>query len=326
MPPLVSVILPTLEAQADLERLLPSLAAQRLWPRAELIAIDSDSSDRTRELLLAFGADVSLIPRSEFRHGATRNRAAALARGEFLAFLSQDVALAGPDYLEQLLAPFADPRVAGVTARVLPHPGSDLLTARTVLDLPEARREPALRELPPGLGLWEIPAQERMRLLRFNNVASAARAEVFRAIPFPDLSFAEDFAWAARVLTAGHRLAFAPQALAFHGHSYGLRTAFERYAVDACFHRQAHGYRIRPGLASALKGLLFELGADWRAARGGQGGSPAAGRLGDLLRAPWLRAAQVAGQWAGSQGWQPRRFRAPPVRRELPFLNASPGS
>jgi hypothetical protein len=191
-----------------------------------------------------------------------------------------------------------------------------------VLDLPEAGLEPALRELPPGLGRWQISAEERMRLLRFNNVASAARARVFRAIPFPDLAFAEDFAWAARILTAGHRLAFAPRALAFHGHSYGLRSAFERYAVDACFHRQAHGHRIRPGLTSALKGLLFELGADWRAARRGLGG----GRLGDLLRAPGLRGAQIAGQWAGSLGWQPRRFRPRPVRRELPFLNASPGS
>jgi rhamnosyltransferase len=313
--PLVSVILPTLEAEPDLERLLPSLAAQSLWPRCELVAIDSDSKDRTRELLLAFGADVARIAKRDFRHGATRNRAAAAARGEFLAFLSQDVALAGPDYLEQLIRPFADPRVAGVTARVLPHPESDLLTARTVEDLPEAREEPRLHALAPGTSLATLPAVERMALLRFNNVASAARAEVFRRIPFPDLAFAEDFAWAARVLTAGYTIAFEPRALARHGHSYALKSVFERYAVDACFHRQSHGHRIRPGLLSAARGLCFELAADWRAAHRGAAGVP----WGDLLRAPGLRLAQIAGQWAGSQGWQPRRFRPAPVIRQLNF-------
>ena len=94
----------------------------------------------------AWGARVQRIERSEFRHGPTRNLLAAQARGELLVFLSQDALPDGSDFLKKLTAPFHDPRVAGSTARVLPHEDDDPLTARTVLSAPEAATESAVCE------------------------------------------------------------------------------------------------------------------------------------------------------------------------------------
>jgi GT2 family glycosyltransferase len=303
--PRISILLPTWNGERDLQRLLPALRAQEGFADAELIVTDSSSSDGTRALLEAFGADLDVIPASAFGHGRTRNAMARRARGEFLVFLSQDVVPANPRYLAELLEPFADPRVAGVTARVLPAPDDDPLAARTVLDLAEASAEPWVHDLDGLPGVWALSAPERGRVLRFNNVASAVRASVFRALPFPDVSFGEDFAWAARALTAGHRLAYAPRAVAYHAHRYGPRAAFRRYRTDAEFHAQVHGWRMRPTLLATLRGLCYELNADvaWLVRERPRG------LLRALVRAPGLRAAQVLGQYVGSRGRGPRVWR-----------------
>lgn len=295
--PRVSILLPTLDGEQDLEQLLPVLAQQRLEGGFELLAVDSSSSDRTRELLRAAGAEIEVIPRADFRHGETRNRCAQRARGEFLVFLSQDVLPANEHFLQRLVDAFADPRVAGACGRVLPHPSNDPLTARTVLDLPEAGESGWVRDLDALGGVWRLTAEERAGFLRFNNVASCVRASVFARIPFPPVSFGEDFAWASRVLHRCLRIAFVPEARAYHAHRYTMRAAYERYRVDAAFHRQAHGWRMRPSLASALRGFVYELYEDARTcARRGSGDV-----LRYLWRAPGLRAAQVLGQYAGGR-------------------------
>ena len=296
-PPRASIVIPTWNGERELAVLLPALERQEFEGGWELCAVDSSSTDGTRELLRAAGARVRTIDQRDFRHGATRNLGATDARGELIVFLSQDVLPEGDHFLEQLLAPFADPRVAGSYSRVLPAPGDDPLAARTVLDLPEASEQAWVRDLDEVGAVWDLEPIERGRYLRFNNVASAIRASVFSEIPFPDMRFAEDFAWAARALTAGWRVAYAPESVVYHAHRYDLGTAYARYRTDATFHREVHGWRMRPTLLSALRGFLYEVREDARylAGDGGSGGwSP-------LLRSPGLRAAQVLGQYVGSR-------------------------
>ncbi|QDU67075.1 glycosyltransferase family 2 protein [Engelhardtia mirabilis] len=296
--PLVSIVLPTLNGRADLERLLPRLAEQELEGGFELLAVDSSSSDGSVELLEQAGADVRRIRREDFSHGGTRTERAADAKGEFLVFLSQDALPSDSHFLARLIEPFADPRVAGAYARVLPNPGDDLLTARTVLDLPEASPEPGVRDLDQVAGLWELPPIQRVAHIRFNNVASAIRRSAFAEIPFPTIDFGEDVAWAARALTSGWRLAYAPAAVAYHAHRYSARKAFARYRQDARFHRAAHDWAMRPTLGSAARGWCFELASDLREVRR----AGVLRHLGDLLRAPVLRGAQILGQYVGSRG------------------------
>lgn len=300
--PLCSILLPTLNAAETLPDLLEALRAQELRGQFELLAIDSSSTDATRALLEEFGADCEVIPAEEFGHGRTRNRAARRARGEFLVFLSQDSIPQGPQFLTQLLVSFDDPRVAGTYARVMADTRSDPLAVRTVLELPEASEVPGVRDLDHVEGVWDLSGEERGTYLRFNNVASAVRAEVFREIPLPEVGFGEDFAWAARILTAGHRIAFAPQAVARHVHEYSMGSAYRRYRLDAEFHAQIHGWRMRPSLAAALKGLAYELYLDarWLARE------RPSGTLLALLRAPGLRGAQILGQYLGSRGRGPQ--------------------
>ena len=294
--PLVSILLPTWNGADTLEELLPSLERQDYPGEVRIHAFDSGSVDGTLELLDQYGADVQRIDKREFSHGGTRNQIAARAQGEYFVFLSQDVVPKDETFLRLLLEPFADGRVAGTSARVLPFPDSDPLTARTVLDLPEADEQSFVRDLDDIGPVWAVDAPTRVEYLRFNNVASAIRGEIFRKYPFPEVEFGEDFAWAARVLTAGYRIAYTSKSVVYHGHSYSPREAYRRYRVDAAFHRAAHGWNMRPNLFSVLRGIAFELKADVDHVRGDHWHGAK-----HLLRAPALRAAQVWGQYRGAK-------------------------
>ncbi len=294
--PKVSILIPTCDGAEDLRRLLPALALQRVDGPLECLAIDSSSDDGSVGLLREAGFDVTVIPRSEFGHGRTRNALASRARGEFLIFLSQDALPLGADFVARMVAPFEDPTIAGVTARVLPNEGDDALTARTVTESPEASPRSETRRWTSPSDYGQMSGPERVALLRFNNVASCIRASVLAEVPFPEVPFGEDFAWAARAMASGHAIHHAGDASVRHAHRYGPRAAFDRYRIDAVFHREFHGFAVRPGLLSALRGVAYELSRDLAyMARHGL-------RLADVARAPFLRAAQVFGQYVGSRG------------------------
>src|SRR4051812_25194643 len=107
--PRISIILPTLDGEAHLKRLLPMLAVQEVAGGFEIRAIDSQSSDASQRLLEAAGARWSKIARAEFKHGATRNLCARDSRAEFLVFLSQDALPRDVTFLARLVAAFDDP-------------------------------------------------------------------------------------------------------------------------------------------------------------------------------------------------------------------------
>src|SRR5258706_2870522 len=295
--PRVSILLPTREGERDLERVLPVLARQRVEGGVEYLATDTASHDRSVALLRAAGFAVETIRPEEFGHGRTRNALAARARGEFLVFFSQDALPEGEDFVERLVAPFADERLAGTYPRMLPKPGADALTAPSALGGPQASAEPEPYELAPGKRLEELPLEEALAMVAFNNVASAIRARVWRELSFPDVVFGEDLAWAARALAAGWRLRFTPECVVRHAHRYGPLSAFERYRVDAAFHRRAHGHRLRPSLYLLVRGFLHECRLDLAYVRA-HGGSSA------LWRSPCLRGPPGLGQLYGSRGWR----------------------
>ena len=279
--PSVSICLPTWNGERDLARLLPALARQRIEGGCEIVAIDSSSSDGTRALLERAGARVETIPQREFGHGRTRNALARLARAERIVFLSQDCEPRDADTLATLARVLDDARTAGAFARLLPRPDDDPLTARTVLDHVDASEASWVGE--PGAAD-----------VRFNDVASAVRRSVLLEIPFPDVAFGEDVAWARAVLARGLRVRFEPRAVVWHAHRYTPAQAFERYRIDAAFQREQFGRRVRPDVLSVAKGIAHELARDLRymARHGGWSHLP---------RALALRAAQVRGQRAGSR-------------------------
>jgi GT2 family glycosyltransferase len=95
-----------------------SVAAQTVAPLETIVVADHNPAllDRVRRRLPAVRALGNSAPRGL---SGARNSGIAVARGEVIAFLDDD-AVAEPDWLERLLAPYADPAVIGVGGAVEP--------------------------------------------------------------------------------------------------------------------------------------------------------------------------------------------------------------
>jgi glycosyltransferase involved in cell wall biosynthesis len=116
---LISVIVPTYNEEQNISICLQSLNRQTL-PRDtyEIIVVDGNSKDRTREIASTF-ADQVFVQTSK-KVGGARNDGAMVARGEILATTDADCVLP-EDWLERIRDDFArDPAIVQVYGLVYP--------------------------------------------------------------------------------------------------------------------------------------------------------------------------------------------------------------
>ena len=229
--PTVSVVIPTLNAGIQFGQLLAALRSQRLSGSVEILVIDSGSCDGSIELARAAGASVTSIPRRFFHHGRTRNHAIQVSRGEFVVMTVQDALPVDDSWLARLLAPLLEfPVVAGSYGlQAAPATAGLLARARSAVWC-ESRSQASVRSLAAPADFWEMPAEQRLELIRFDDVTSCVRRSVWEQIPFPEHDYGEDMGWAKSVLLAGHQVAFVPAAQVWHCHErtwlYELRRAY----------------------------------------------------------------------------------------------------
>jgi glycosyltransferase involved in cell wall biosynthesis len=90
--PCVSFVIPVLNAERDIKRCLTSINNLQCEEGAyEVIVLDNGSTDCTQQVVREMGFVCQVIP--EVKVGALRNHGAAIARGDYLAFIDADVEL-----------------------------------------------------------------------------------------------------------------------------------------------------------------------------------------------------------------------------------------
>jgi rhamnosyltransferase len=229
----VSLLLPTKNGEKYLAEVLQRISAQQQgsFQLCEIIAIDSGSRDRTVEILRRHQVRLWQIQPQEFGHGKTRNFAAAQAHGEFLVFLSQDATPADEYWLENLLAPLhEDPLVAGAFSRHRPRPDCHPMEWHRIVAYElHSQSEVQVYSAVGNPDYEQNPARYRI----FANNSSVIRRAVWEQIPFPEVEFAEDQAWAEQVLKAGYKTAYAAKSMVIHSHGYGPWVNFCRHFEHA---------------------------------------------------------------------------------------------
>lgn len=217
----ISVIVPTLNAENDIEGLLASIRSQSLRP-IEVLVVDSSSEDRTVEIVQKYH-DVRLlqIDRREFNHGATRDMALRKTCGDVVCFLTQDAIPASDHYFERLVAPLAnDCDVALVSGRQLPKP--------------DARRfEQLVRHFnyPDSPSVKSSKDLEKYGIKTFfaSDTCSAYRRTAYLECGgFERVNTNEDMLMAARFIAAGMKVAYEPGAEVFHSHNLTPSQQFAR--------------------------------------------------------------------------------------------------
>lgn len=225
----VTVIIPTLNGERYLERLLSMLEHQDFAGSFEVLVVDSGSTDGTLTIVRDHPAvRLHEIPNSEFGHGKTRNLAARLARGRLLAYLTQDAIPITPGWLGSLVEPL-DPEGADAVAvfgKQVPRPGCFPLQKYEIQAVFARFGD---RPVLYGKGDREPSAAEMDLLAFYSDVNSATRRDfLLDVIPYRDLSYSEDMAFARDLIGAGYRKAYSPEGSVEHSNDLSLRQYGKR--------------------------------------------------------------------------------------------------
>ncbi len=220
----VSVIIPALNAEKELPGLLKALSGQTLQAE-EIIVTDSESADGTRQTAEAAGARVIQVPRKDFDHGGTRDMALRASAGDVIVFLTQDAVPADSRFLENLVRPLAQEKVAVVTGRQLPKED-----ATPMEKLVREFNYPAVSHIRSEADV------EKMGIKAFfcSDVCAAYSRKIYLELGGFDhpLKTNEDMFYAARAIRNGYRVAYEADAKVFHSHNFTLKEQYRRNRIQ----------------------------------------------------------------------------------------------
>ncbi len=246
-----------------LRNVLEAVRGQRCDHMPEVSVIDSGSTDDSLVIASQFGARIETIPPAEFDHGLTRNRAIEGSSGDIVILLSQDAVPGDPDWLNNIVRAFDDPLVAGAYCRQVPRADADILTKRDAPNLLAGRTSPYVRWIQDWDAYHRLSPLERYHFCNFDDVCSAIRKTVWRRIPFRASDFGEDIDWGQRVLEAGWKIAYCPEAYVVHSHRPSYKYLYARHhATIKKLYRQ-FGVCTVPGRRALVRQTVLSTLRDW---------------------------------------------------------------
>ena len=210
-----SIVIRAYNEQKHLGRLLSGIERQ-VGVRAETILVDSGSTDQTVAIASEFPVTILSISPSEFTFGRSLNLGCGQANGEFIVLASAHVYPVYPDWLQRLLEPLRDPRVALTYGK---QRGS---------------RSTRFSEQQVFAKLFPDESPSRPAHPFCNNANAAIRRELWRQRAYDeDLPGLEDLEWAAWVTGQGRELTYVPEAEVVHVHDETPRQVYNRYKREA---------------------------------------------------------------------------------------------
>lgn len=272
--PRCSVIIRCYNEEAHIGRLLSGIMQQTV-DDVEIIVVDSGSTDATRAIASRYPVRLLTIDKRAFSFGRSLNMGCAAATGDVLVFASAHVYPVYRDWLEQMLAPFSDERIALVYGK---QRGAEITKY--------SEHRVFARWFPETSDLYQTHPF-------CNNANAAIRRSLWQEQPFDEeLTGLEDLAWARAIREKGYYLAYVAEAEIIHLHDESFRQVYNRYRREAIAFKRifqeahfglrdliwlslvnisndyAHALRDRPGWAELFNIPRFRLAQFWGTFRG----------------------------------------------------------
>lgn len=225
----ISIIIPTYNAESYLPSLLEKIKNQSI-KEYELIIIDSSSKDGTVKITKQFTDNVTVIPQNEFDHGGTRAKAAQIAKGEIVVFLTQDALPYDDSTIENIIKVFDDEKVGAAYGKQLSYEDTNLFGKH-------------LREFNyPDISLFRTKEDIKKYGIKTaqlsNSFAAYRKGVLMQTGNFKDgLILGEDVYIGAKMILAGYSLVYTSEAKVYHSHSYTVWQEFKRYFDIGVFHK-----------------------------------------------------------------------------------------
>ncbi len=200
---MISVVIRAHNEAKWLGRCLYALSKQRL-NIDDVILVDNESTDDTRDIGEAYGVRLISIPRDDFTFGRALNIGIGAARHEAVSILSAHcipVDELWGDYIHVHLGKGSQQKICGVYGRQEPLPETSAMDARD---------------------LWTTFREERQIQESdyfFHNANSAVRKSLWHDNPFDEeINGVEDRAWGKVMIGLGYQILYEPHARVYHHH------------------------------------------------------------------------------------------------------------
>jgi len=257
-----TVIVPTFNRAASLERLLASFALTRDLDQvpSEIIVVNNGSTDRTVEVCGAikhstYPFKLEVLDESRRGKASALNRGLTAARGQYIMVIDDDVVV-DPDLVNRHLECYGSNDFAAVQGRILP--GRDL-TGRPA--------DPArLREY----NIPMIDYGDQFREIRgLTGTNMSFKRQVFETIGSFDprlgpgaSGFSEDTEFSLRVRKAGFKIGYTPHAVVYHeldparfGSGYNRMVEYRKGQSRSIYRRDSILLKLLPNLV--VNGLRY---------------------------------------------------------------------
>jgi glycosyltransferase involved in cell wall biosynthesis len=244
-----SIVIRAYNEDKHIGRLLEGIRQQTVKD-VEIILVDSGSTDRTISVAEAFGARIVRIPSSEFTFGRSLNMGIQAATRELIVIASAHVYPVYPDWLESLLRPFEDAKVALTYGKQRGPEGAHF------------SEQQIYHQWYPDL------SKPRQATAFCNNANAAIRRSLWEKNPYDEsLTGLEDLAWAKWAKEQGYEIAYVAEAEIIHIHQETPRGIFNRYRREGMAFKQiypeAH-FSLYDFIRLTTMNMLSDL---WHAAR-----------------------------------------------------------
>ncbi len=228
--PSVTVIISTRNRGGLIAQTLETLMHVQ-YPGLQILVVDQSTDDTTRRIVAQLAGCDSRIryePTDTVGLSAGRNIGAGLSNSDIIAYTDDDCVVSD-QWLPFIVEEFRNPRIAAVFGRLLPY-GHQGRTGTEVAFKDSPGRVEYSSKTPP----WHVGHGANMAFRRSALVAVGGFDPLLGAGGI--LQSGEDGDISYRLLAAGKRIVYSPQALVYHKHwrDWGARKATERaYGLGA---------------------------------------------------------------------------------------------
>ncbi len=259
--PLLSIVIPVLNAAQDLPACLQSILQQTVQTSYEVIVVDGGSTDASCEIAIAAGARLLSNPHVRAEPGVAIGL--QNARGQLIMVMAADNRMRGGDFIDRIMEPFEDPKVMASFPRVV-SAATDTLAGRYINSYSDPFSHFVYGSAWTSIDLM-LKHCNRAKSGRYFTMQTSLEAHPLLAaaqgctlrkeqvkIEAPQL--ADDVLHVLEIIKSGGRIALVAAAQLEHHHVSSLRSLYRKYrARTRASLTGQQGYRRRGPYLSGLR-------------------------------------------------------------------------